>query len=148
MIPGLENVEIVRYGVMHRNTFINSPGILNKYYQAIKRENLFFAGQITGVEGYLESASSGCVAAINMSRFLNDKPMVDFTRKTALGALSNYISTPNPSFQPMNVIHGIFEPLPDRMKKKDRKLEYANRSISFMKEIVGEINADKEKCTE
>lgn len=148
MIPGLENVEIVRYGVMHRNTFINSPGILNKYYQAIKRENLFFAGQITGVEGYLESAASGCVAAINMSRFLNDKPMVDFTRKTALGALSNYISTPNPSFQPMNVIHGIFEPLPDRMKKKDRKLEYANRSISFMKEIVGEINADKEKCTE
>ena len=140
MIPGLENAEIVRYGVMHRNTYINSPKVLNKYYQTKKREDLFFAGQVTGVEGYLESASSGMVAGINMSRFLEGKELIDFTNITGLGALSNYISSTNSNFQPMNVNHGLFIPVTTRMKKKDRKEFYANRSLEFIKELKGEID--------
>src|SRR5690606_27083974 len=111
MIPGLEKAEIVRYGVMHRNTYINSPTVLNKYYQTRERDDLFFAGQITGVEGYLESASSGMVAGINMARYLEGKELIDFTIITGLGALSNYISSPNSNFQPMNVNHGLFDPV-------------------------------------
>jgi len=140
MIPGLEKAEIVRYGVMHRNTYINSPAILNKFYQTKKREDLFFAGQITGVEGYLESAASGMVASINMARLLQGKELIDFTKVTALGALSNYISSPNKNFQPMNVNHGIFEPINLKLKKKDRKEYYAKRSLEFLKTIIGEIN--------
>lgn len=140
MIPGLENVEIARYGVMHRNTYINSPKILNKYYQTKKVEELFFAGQITGVEGYIESASSGLVAGINMVRFLEGKTMLDFSRLTALGALSNYISSPNTNFQPMNINHGIFEPINIRAKKKERKEFYANRSIEYLNKLIGELN--------
>lgn len=140
MIPGLENAEIVRYGVMHRNTYINSPKVLNKYYQTKKRSDLFFAGQITGVEGYLESASSGMVAGINMARFIEGKELIDFTNITGLGALSNYISTANSNFQPMNVNHGLFNPITTRMKKKERKEFYANRSLEFINEIKDEIN--------
>jgi methylenetetrahydrofolate--tRNA-(uracil-5-)-methyltransferase len=139
MIPGLQNAEIVRYGVMHRNTFINSPTILNKYYQTRKRQDLFFAGQITGVEGYLESASSGMVAGINMARFLEGKELVDFSRVTALGALSNYVSSPNSNFQPMNVNHGLFDPVSLKLKKRDRKEYYAKRSLEFINKIKDEI---------
>ncbi|MDD3170801.1 MAG: methylenetetrahydrofolate--tRNA-(uracil(54)-C(5))-methyltransferase (FADH(2)-oxidizing) TrmFO [Bacilli bacterium] len=140
LIPGLENVEIVRYGVMHKNTYLNSPKVLNKYYQTLARKDLFFAGQITGVEGYLESASSGLVAAINITRYLEGKTLIDFTKNTALGALSNYISTYNIDFQPMNVNHGIFTPLEGRMKKQDRKMAYAKRSLEIIDKIKGEIN--------
>lgn len=140
LIPGLENCEIVRYGVMHRNTYINSPKVLNKYYQVKKRENLFFAGQITGVEGYLESASSGMVAGINMARYLDNKELIDFSRKTAIGSLANYISTYNSNFQPMNVNHGIFEPLSGRYKKLERKQLYAKRAIDFLDKLIGELN--------
>ncbi len=140
MIPGLENAEFVRYGVMHKNTYINSPGVLNKYYQTIKRSDLFFAGQITGVEGYLESASSGMVAAINMYNYLFNKPLVDFTRKTSMGSLANYISSYNTNFQPMNANHGLFETIEGRMKKQDRKMEYAKRSLSEIERIKGELN--------
>ena len=139
MIPGLEQANIVRYGVMHKNTFINSPKVLNRYYQTIKREDLFFAGQITGVEGYLESASGGLVAAINMMRLLEKKSLIDFTSSTALGALSNYISTPNSNFQPMNVIHGIFTPLEGKMKKSNRKMAYAERSLEIISRLKGEF---------
>jgi methylenetetrahydrofolate--tRNA-(uracil-5-)-methyltransferase len=139
MIPGLQNAEIVRYGVMHRNTFINSPTILNKYYQTRKRQDLFFAGQITGVEGYLESASSGMVAGINMARFLEGKELVDFSRVTALGALSNYVSSPNSNFQPINVNHGLFDPVSLKLKKRDRKEYYAKRSLEFINKIKDEI---------
>ena len=135
LIPGLENAEFVRYGVMHKNTYINSPKVLNKYYQVIKRNDLFFGGQITGVEGYLESASSGMVAGINMYKYLMGEEMIDFTAKTALGALANYISTPHIDFQPMNVTHGIFYPLEDKFRKSDRKMAYANRSLEIIKEI-------------
>lgn len=140
MIPGLEKAEIVRYGVMHRNTYINSPTVLNKFYQTKIREDLFFAGQITGVEGYIESASSGMVAGINMARFLEGKELIDFKRITALGSLSNYVSTPNSNFQPMNVNHGIFDAITSRMKKRDRKELYAKRSFEFIDTIKDDIN--------
>ena len=135
MIPGLENAEFVRYGVMHRNTFINSPKLLNKYYQVESNKDIFFAGQITGVEGYLESASSGLCSAINMYRYLNKEEMIDFTPNTAIGALSNYISSPHPDFQPMNVTFGIFNPIDSNVRKSDRKMEYANRSLKIIEEI-------------
>lgn len=140
LIPGLENAEFVRFGVMHRNTFINSPKTLNKYYQSIKRDDLFFAGQMTGVEGYLESASSGMVAGINMARLLNNKPLIDFTKFTAIGSLANYISTPNYDFQPMNVNHGIFNELGVRVKKIERKALFAKRSLEKLDEILEVLN--------
>lgn len=139
MIPGLEKCEIVRYGVMHRNTYINSPGVLNKYYQTLARQDLFFAGQITGVEGYLESASSGMVAGINMAKYLNSEELIDFTSKTSIGALSNYISTTNSNFQPMNVNHSLFTPLSENHKKHDRKALYASRSLAIISEMKAKI---------
>lgn len=138
MIPGLENAEFVRYGVMHKNTYINSPKVLNCFYQTNKRNDLFFAGQITGVEGYLESASSGMVAGINMARLLLEKDLIDFTDKTAIGALSHYISSYHYDFQPMNVTHGIFNPITERMKKSERKIAYAKRSLEIIEKIKSE----------
>ena len=139
MIPGLAKAEIVRYGVMHRNTYINSPKVLNNYFQVKTRGNLFFAGQITGVEGYLESASSGMVAGINMARFLQDKEMISFPNTTGIGALSHYISTPNQKFIPMNVNFGIFLEAPNGTKKKERKTFYANRSLETIRGIINEL---------
>ena len=142
MIPGLENCEIVRYGVMHRNTYIQSPNVLNKYYQSIKREDLFFAGQMTGVEGYLESASSGMVAGINMARLVQGKELIDFTADTVIGSLSNYISTPNSNFVPMNANFCLVNDLLGRIKKKERKEAYAERSLNLInskfKDLVNE----------
>ena len=140
MIPGLKNAEFVRYGVMHRNTFINSPKTLNKYYQSIKRNDLFFAGQMTGVEGYLESASSGMVAGINMARLLQGKSLIDFTKDTAIGSLANYISTPNYDFEPMNVNHGIFNELGVRVKKIERKALFAKRALEKIDELQEVLN--------
>jgi len=122
LIPGLENAEFVRYGVMHRNTFINSPKLLNKYYQVKNSPKIFFAGQITGVEGYVESASSGMVAGINMAKLLLKEEMVDFTTFTATGGLANYISGGSVgNFQPMNVTFGLIEPLGRKIRKKAEK---------------------------
>lgn len=135
MIPGLEKAQIVRYGIMHRNTFIKSPEILNVFYQTKKRKDLFFAGQITGVEGYIESASSGMVAGINMYRFLMGLDLIDFTSLTAMGSLPNYISTKTGNFQPMNVNFGIFAPIKEKLKKKERKVFYLNRSLKKIEEI-------------
>ena len=143
MIPGLENAEFVRYGVMHKNTFINSPKVLNKYYQVEKRKDLFFAGQITGVEGYLESASSGLSCAVNMYRYLKGLELIDFTKKTAIGSLSNYISTFNVDFQPMNVNFGIFEELNVKCKKIDRKEMYARRALETLDSLLGAVNERK-----
>ncbi|MGD9887574.1 MAG: methylenetetrahydrofolate--tRNA-(uracil(54)-C(5))-methyltransferase (FADH(2)-oxidizing) TrmFO [Bacilli bacterium] len=139
LIPGLEKCEIARYGVMHRNTFINAPKVLNSYYQTQKRRDLFFAGQITGVEGYLESASSGMMAGINMARYLIKEALIDFTSQTAIGSLANYIATPNAFFQPMNVTFGLFEPLKEGLRKKERKQNYANRSLAIIDKWVGII---------
>lgn len=130
MIPGLENAEIVRYGVMHKNSFVNAPSFMRPTYQTRVRDNLFLAGQITGVEGYVESASSGMVAGINMAKFLGEQDLIEFSPQTAIGALSTYITkTDAKNFQPMNVNFGIFEDFEERVKKKEKKAAYASRAI-------------------
>lgn len=136
MIPGLENAEFVRYGVMHRNTFINSPKILEANFRMRKHPNIYFAGQITGVEGYVESASSGLVAGINASMQFLGKRDVLFPRTTAIGALSSYISDPNiKGFQPMNINFGLMEGLKTKIRDKRKKNhEIANRALQVIKE--------------
>ncbi|MFI3730305.1 FADH(2)-oxidizing methylenetetrahydrofolate--tRNA-(uracil(54)-C(5))-methyltransferase TrmFO [Vagococcus fluvialis] len=138
MIPGLENAEIVRYGVMHRNTFMNSPELLNPTYQSRKRSNLLFAGQMTGVEGYIESAASGLVAGINAARLSKGEEPVIFPQTTAMGSMAHYIThTSGKNFQPMNVNFGIFPELPERIRdKKERYEAIANRALEDMKEVV------------
>ncbi len=141
MIPGLENAEFARYGVMHRNTFLNSPGLLDCHYQMIARPGLYFAGQMTGVEGYVESAACGMVAGINLARQLQEKPLVDFTSQTALGALAHYISTPNSSFQPMNVTYGIIDGWPGRIRNKIQRYEkIAERALETIDTLKEEID--------
>lgn len=111
MIPGIENAEFAKYGVMHRNTFINSTKLLDRTYQLKKNKNIYFAGQITGVEGYVESISSGLVAGINAVKQLRQEEKVEFSEYTMIGALAQYISTPNEKFQPMNANYGILPEL-------------------------------------
>ena len=122
---------------MHKNAYINSPILLNQYYQLKQKENIFFAGQITGVEGYIESASSGINAAINMQRYLENKEMLIFPQETAIGALSYYITHADPNnFQPMNVNFGIIKDLETRVKKKERKEAYASRALEVMDKFI------------
>jgi methylenetetrahydrofolate--tRNA-(uracil-5-)-methyltransferase len=137
LIPGLENAEIVRYGVMHRNTFINSPRLLKSTYQYKNREDLFFAGQMTGVEGYVESAASGLVAGLNAANFVLGKDLVEFPSETAIGSMARYITTANAdNFQPMNANFGIFAELPERIKsKKERNEMHANRALETIQKI-------------
>ena len=140
LIPGLENAEIVRYGVMHRNTYMNSPKLLNTGYQVRTRPNLFFAGQMTGVEGYVESASSGMIAGINMARFLENKPLLNLNYKTSIGSLASYVSNPSvTSFVPMNANFGIFESFEGRTPKKSRKAMYAERALEELNILLKEI---------
>ncbi|WP_342463154.1 FADH(2)-oxidizing methylenetetrahydrofolate--tRNA-(uracil(54)-C(5))-methyltransferase TrmFO [Ureibacillus sp. FSL K6-8385] len=138
LIPGLENVEIVRYGVMHRNTFINSPKLLKKTYQLKFRPNLFFAGQMTGVEGYVESAGSGFIAGVNAARLAQGKEPVEFPVETALGSMARYITEADPNnFQPMNVNFGLFPELGERIKsKQERALKYAERAIATIRNFM------------
>lgn len=141
MIPGLEQAEFVRYGVMHRNSYINSPELLDATLQYRRRKNLFFAGQLTGVEGYLESASMGLLAGINAARLLKGEACITFSQRTAIGGLSQYISTPHDNFQPMNINFGIMEPLgiKKRMKKREKNGLLAKRAleeIDAMKETI------------
>lgn len=122
MIPGLEQAEFVRYGVMHRNTYINSPELLNHAFQLKKEPRLFFAGQMTGVEGYLESAASGLMAGLQAMRYGQGEALIDFPKTTAMGGLSHYISAYEGSnFQPMNINFGIMEPWPGKIRKKKEK---------------------------
>ncbi|MGO2869638.1 MAG: FADH(2)-oxidizing methylenetetrahydrofolate--tRNA-(uracil(54)-C(5))-methyltransferase TrmFO, partial [Staphylococcus equorum] len=135
LIPGLENVEIVRYGVMHRNTFINSPDVLTEKYELIGREEVHFAGQMTGVEGYVESAASGLVAGINVAHKIKDKGGVVFPRETMIGSMAYYISHAKneKNFQPMNANFGLLPTLENRVK--DKKLRYeklADRTLSYL----------------
>ena len=119
MIPGLENAEFVRYGVMHRNTIIDAPRVINRYYQMKKYEKVFFAGQITGVEGYVESASSGILAGCNLARLMKGKPMFEPSSKTAIGSLPLYITNEAiEKLQPMNANFGIIDSLNERIKNK------------------------------
>lgn len=138
MIPGLKNAEFVKYGVMHRNTYINSTVLLDETYNLKKNNNIYFAGQLTGVEGYVESISSGLVSAINAAERLNSKkekrkicPII-FSKYTMIGALAKYISTENKKFQPMNANFGILPELEEKIK--DKKLKYqklADRALKF-----------------
>ena len=134
LIPGLEKAEFVKYGVMHRNTYINSTKLLDQTYQLIKNKNVYFAGQITGVEGYVESISSGLIAGINAVQNFNKKDKIIFPKETVLGALSQYISTPNKKFQPMNANFGILPELDEKIKdKKIRYEQMAMRSLGIVK---------------
>ncbi len=138
MIPGLENAEFVRYGVMHRNSYLDSPGKLTCCYELKAAPGVFFAGQITGVEGYVESASSGFVAGVNMARRLLDQEQMDFGPETAIGSLGHYVSEYNGSdFQPMNVTFGIMSPLPVRIRnKRERYSAIAERALKRIDDIV------------
>ncbi len=137
MIPGLGNAEFVRWGVMHRNTYINSPQILNSYFQVRKSPNVFFAGQITGVEGYIESAASGLIAGINAARYALNKELLEFPEETAMGALALYISDSSVRrFQPMNINFGLLPGI-DRIKnKKQRNLFIARRALERLREFL------------
>lgn len=138
LIPSLENAEIVRYGVMHRNTFINSPNLLKPTYQLKTNEQKFFAGQMTGVEGYVESAASGLVAGINAARLFNGQDTVSFPVETAIGSMANYITTANAkSFQPMNANFGLFPELPHKIRnKQERNEKQAERALESIQNFV------------
>ena len=142
MIPALRNAEYVRYGVMHRNTFLYSPKLLDKFYADRRDPLVAFAGQMTGVEGYVESTASGFLAAVAMAAKLQGKDPVDFTRQTAIGALGYYISDPSiVNFQPMNVNYGIVEPLGYRVKgKANKNLAIANRGLEVLETIKEKLN--------
>ncbi|MFN2746216.1 MULTISPECIES: FADH(2)-oxidizing methylenetetrahydrofolate--tRNA-(uracil(54)-C(5))-methyltransferase TrmFO [Bacillus] len=141
LIPGLEQAEIVRYGVMHRNTFINSPSLLHATYQFKKRNDLFFAGQMTGVEGYVESAASGLAAGINAARLVLGKEPVTFPNETAIGSMAHYITETNKkNFQPMNANFGLFKELGVKIKnKQERNEQYASRALETIRNIAKTI---------
>lgn len=140
MIPGLENAEFIKYGVMHRNTFINSTKILNINMEMKEHENIFFAGQITGVEGYVESIASGLIAGINVVRKINGREKFVLPINTMLGALMRYIVTPNEKFQPMNANFGILPKLDYRVRdKQERYRELSEIAINVMRKIDAEI---------
>lgn len=135
LIPALKNAEFIRYGVMHRNTFLNSPEILNSDFSVKKNSNIFFAGQITGVEGYMESASSGIIAGINVARKLNDEIPIVLPETTMIGALSRYIADDTvKDFQPMGANFGVLPELKDRPRdKRERGQAYADRALADLK---------------
>lgn len=137
MIPALKNAEFLRYGVMHRNTFIHSPSVLNRDFSFKNNRNIYFAGQITGVEGYVESAMSGLLVGIHLADEILNRPTHVFDERTICGALETYISAPNKDFQPMNANFGILAPLPVRIKdKKERYKTLAIRALSAIDEMV------------
>ena len=142
MIPALKNAEFVRYGVMHRNTYLNSPGLLDRYYRLIGEERISFAGQMTGVEGYVESCASGMLVGLETAARLLGLPPIDFPQETAIGALGLYISRGSVGdFQPMNINFGIISPLGYRVKgKRNKNAEISQRSLGIIDEIVkGEL---------
>ncbi len=135
-IPGLEQAEFIKYGVMHRNTYLHSSELLDATYCFKKNPNIYFAGQITGVEGYVESISSGLVVGMNVVNRLQGKEKIIFPKDTMIGALANYIATPNEKFQPMNANFGILPELEERIK--DKKVKYgklADRAIASLQNV-------------
>lgn len=138
LIPGLENAEFLRYGYIHRNTYINSPAALKPTYQFKRRDDLFFAGQLTGVEGYIESAASGLVAGINAARYVRGEPLLVFPAETAIGALAHYITTANPKhFAPMNINFGLLPPLERKVRPKELRYRLmAARSLEKLEKFI------------
>ena len=140
LIPGLENAEFLRLGTMHKNTYINSPNTLSEYYQMKRYPNIFFAGQITGVEGYIESISSGLVAGINMYRYLNNLDLIEFDKHTIIGALSKYIAYKAGSFEPMSANLGLINYGEINIRDKKQKNTYLkDLSLQKIKEIKEKI---------
>ena len=137
MIPALRNAEYLRYGVMHRNTYLDSPRMLDRYYRVKSEPRIMFAGQITGVEGYVESTASGCLAALELARRIQGKAPVDFPQETAIGALALYISNQSvENFQPMNVNFGIMPPLGYRVKgKRNKNAELSKRGLEILEQL-------------
>lgn len=152
MIPALHEADFVRFGVMHRNTYLRSPGLLDRYYRLIADDRIAFAGQMTGVEGYIESAASGFLAGVELARRLEGRQPVDFPRETAIGALALYISDTTVSdFQPMNVNFGIMPPLGRRVKggKRVKNAALAERALAHIGALRQELLSDiKEECYE
>ena len=138
MIPGLENADFVRYGVMHRNSFLDSPRLLNKDFSLRSNENIYFAGQITGVEGYMESASSGLLAGLNAVRKANGEPLLLLGENTMLGALTDYISDPSvKNFQPMGANFGILPPIEPKIRdKKERYAALSKRALDELEKVI------------
>ncbi len=137
MIPGLEKANILRYGIMHRNSFINAPKSINQYYQSKKNDKIFFAGQLSGVEGYVESIGSGLVAGINMANQIKGKKLFEFSQYTALGSQAYYLANASEAdFQPMNTNFGIFPDLEISHHKKQRKELYAKRSLEAIDKMI------------
>ena len=142
MIPALQNAEYVRYGVMHRNTYLDSPRLLNRFYQLRSQPRIAFAGQMTGVEGYVESTASGFLAAVELARRLRDMEPVCFPKETAIGALGLYVSDESiGEFQPMNINFGIISPLGYRVKggKRNKNTELSRRSLEIIDSIREEV---------
>jgi methylenetetrahydrofolate--tRNA-(uracil-5-)-methyltransferase len=140
MIPGLENAEFVRFGMVHRNTYICGPKVLKPTWQTRFRDDLFFAGQVSGVEGYVESAASGLMAGRNAAALAQGRPPRVLPRTTAMGALAHYVSHADPAhYQPSNITHGIMEPLPNPPRDKARKKALvAERALADLQEWMGE----------
>ena len=136
MIPGLENAVFERYGVMHRNTFLNSPGVLDDHYRFIGGDGLYFAGQITGVEGYVESAASGLVTGVSLAAEVSGMTPPPFTRGTALGALGYYVAAANRHFQPMNITFSLMEGAVGGGDKQARLEKTARQSFEKIGEIL------------
>ena len=143
MIPALHDAEFLRYGVMHRNTFIDSPRLLDRYYRLKKEPRIAFAGQMTGVEGYVESAASGFLVGVELARRLAGKEPIDFPKETAIGALGLYISNQSVgNFQPMNINFGIIPPLDHRVKgKRNKNAELSQRSLAIIETLKEEVLA-------
>ena len=140
LIPGLENIEIQRYGVMHRNTFINAPKVLNETFQLKSDKNIFFAGQLTGVEGYVESIMSGLIAAINLDMQLRNVGNLVLPKETIIGTLQRHVSQENMDYEPMNANFGILPQLENpKRDKKERKLQYKERSLEKMDEYLSKL---------
>ena len=143
MIPGLEKAEFVRYGVMHKNTYLNSPQLLDEHFCLRQNQRFYFAGQMTGVEGYIESAASGFEAGVNLARELKGQELIEFSDLTAIGALGLYVSNEaNTKFQPMNINFGIIPPLDHRVKgKRNKNAELSARSLQIIDQMREEVLA-------
>lgn len=145
MIPGLENAEFVRFGVMHKNTYLNSPQLLDKHFNLRSNKRFYFAGQMTGVEGYVESAASGLMAGLAAARAVLELPEVEFPEVTAHGALANYISNPTiENFQPMNINFGLIPPLTVRIRKKrEKNAQIAARALEALDGVLPTLKTEQ-----